>query len=118
MRLEWARRRHSRLALTALVDVVFILLFFFMLAGRAAPPRAIELHVASGMTGMETVAEVIVRAGGYVELDGRRLAIDALVHESRGRALQLRAGADARLQDLVDVLDRLRDAGVRIHVRP
>lgn len=125
MRLESATRKRSTPALTALVDIVFILLFFFMLAARTAPPRALELRVEApspgAAAGAADVPEAIVRSGGRVDYDGRELAAGELADRLSGAGvarLSVRADGGARLQDLVTVLDVLRRADVAVQLLP
>lgn len=124
MRLEPAPRKRSAPALTALVDIVFILLFFFMLAARTAPPRALELRVevpSSATSGAADVPEAIVRSGGRVDYEGRELAAGELADRLSGAGvsrLSVRADGGARLQDLVTLLDALRRAEVAVQLLP
>lgn len=124
MRLEPATRKRSAPALTALVDIVFILLFFFMLAARTAPPRALELRVEApspATAGSADVPEAIVRRGGRVDYDGRELGAGELVDRLGGTGvaqLRVRAHGSAQLQDLVTVLDALRRADVAVQLLP
>lgn len=124
MRLERAAPRRSVPALTALVDIVFILLFFFMLAARTAPPQGLALRVEAPSppaAGAAEVPEAIVRSGGRVGYGGREVDADALAGELGGAQaaeLRLRADRDARLQDLVIVLDALRRAGIAVQLLP
>lgn len=125
MRLEPATRKRSAPALTALVDIVFILLFFFMLAARTAPPRALELRVEApspvAAAGAADVPEAIVRSGGRVDYDGRELGAGELADRLSGTGvaqLRVRAHGSAQLQDLVTVLDALRRADVAVQLLP
>jgi len=115
-------RRRSLIGLTPLIDVVFILLVFFMLASSFLDWRAVTLEPAiTGNAAVETpptAIAVIVEAEG-VSIDGRLLAdrdaARALTERLRDVAapLVLLEPADAvSLQRLVSVLERLAAAGV------
>lgn len=120
MRIERARTRRALLPLTSLVDVVFILLFFFMLASRPQDWRSLALQLAPAPGGTTVRAEawrLELQAGGALQLDGRILTLeDALrrIATDTARPVLLQAGAGATLQDCVTALERLRLAGARV----
>ncbi len=113
-------RRRAPIGLTPLIDVVFILLVFFMLASSFLDWRAIALNApaaAKGGASPEGALLVEVRADG-LRLGAERLGLEALAERV---AAQLRAAPDRRvlvrpdagvpLQRAVEVLDRLSAAG-------
>lgn len=121
MHLEVQRRPRSLISLTPLIDVVFILLMFFMLASSFLEWHAIELNTpaeTSGGTSMEGAMLVRIGPDGAIDLNGERLALAALGGRVRGA---LQTNPDQRilvqpesrvvLQTLVTVLDRLKAAG-------
>jgi biopolymer transport protein ExbD len=122
MRLESTTAPRTRApGMTSLVDVVFILLFFFMLAARPAPPQALALTVGDAATPGATTQlprlRLQVLGRGRVELGGRVIALAELgpaLRAASSEQVQLTAGPAAQLQDLVDALERLR--AVRIGV--
>ena len=74
-------RRRARVSLTPLIDVVFILLVFFMLASSFVRERAIALETAT--PGAEATASspnhYLLRVGtDWYEFAGERLALDVL----------------------------------------
>ncbi len=119
-----AGRRRAVIGLTPLIDVVFILLVFFMLASSFLDWRAIDLKapaaaVAAAGTGMEGALLVEVRQDG-VRLSGERLSTGALearvaerLAESPERRIVVRPAAGLELQRVVTVLDALEAAGAR-----
>ncbi|MFA5940760.1 MAG: biopolymer transporter ExbD [Sinimarinibacterium sp.] len=120
MRLERTPRRRAALALTALVDVVFILLFFFMLAARPAPAQLLELQLAQSADGTATPApRTLVLRGAQVRWSGRDWPLVELVAQLRAaKATSVELGADpeAALQDLLRVFDALGAAGIRVQI--
>ncbi len=125
MRLDAAAGPRKRmLGLTSLVDVVFILLFFFMLAARGAPPQALSLTVSDAASPAPPAAVadrpqglLRVLGGGRIELDGRLLETSALVPTLRAASrdqVQVRVAPAAQLQDLIDALEPLRAAGIGV----
>jgi biopolymer transport protein ExbD len=110
--------RRSLIGLTPLVDVVFILLVFFMLASSFLDWRTIELNVpAAGAAagGEALVVEVstdgLMVAGEPVTLDQIAARLGDAVAAGLDRQVVLRPVGGASLQRLVLVLDRLTAAG-------
>ena len=118
-----SRRRGRRplISLTPLIDVVFILLVFFMLASSFLDWRSIDLMAPSptvagssteGSLLVDVRADSVRLSGELVSLDelaarvGERLVLDA------DQRVLVRPAAGVPLQEVVTVLDRLSDAGV------
>ena len=116
------RRRGALIGLTPLIDVVFILLVFFMLASSFQDRRAIEL-VAPARTGvagapMEGALLVEVRPDG-LRLSAERVSLDVLVARVGERVTRhpdarvlVKPARGVALQGTVRVLDALAAAGV------
>lgn len=114
--------KRASISLTPLIDVVFILLLFFMLASNFSNDHAIALEspASGGSPSSATGALLVnVRVNG-VRVAGQLLSRKALV----ARVRQLRAdnpdlkvlvqpGNGVDLQQTVNVLDELKTAGVR-----
>ncbi|MGD8430107.1 MAG: biopolymer transporter ExbD, partial [Ectothiorhodospiraceae bacterium] len=121
MRLPRPDLRRRKIGLTPLVDVVFILLFFFMLTSSLVQWRAIGLSVtapSASAGSLEGSALVRIHDGGNLDLNGVPVSLRQLESRVRGlapaeRALRLVVQPDPEvpLQNIVDVLDRLRAAG-------
>jgi biopolymer transport protein ExbD len=121
------RRRRRLIDLTPLIDVVFILLLFFMLASRFHQWRALTVS-ASGTPGdRDAVPAVLVRVHGDGSLDLNTEAIPSPALTARlrlaltrepGLAVQIESADEVPLQTLVTVLDQVHAAGIsRIHLR-
>ncbi|MEX2617237.1 MAG: biopolymer transporter ExbD [Alphaproteobacteria bacterium] len=116
------RRRRSPISLTPLIDVVFILLVFFMLASSFLDWRAIGLNApgrAAAAATMEGTILVDIRPDG-LRLAGRSVSLRELVAQvSDGlrtkpdRKVVVRPDRGIVLQDAVAILDALTAAGVR-----
>jgi len=115
-------RRRLLISLTPLIDVVFILLIFFMLASSFLDLRTIDLvapvRTASGAS-MEGALLVDVRADD-LRLSGETVSLDTLVariedHLARtpGQRVLIRPASGVTLQAAVQILDRLTVAGAR-----
>ena len=115
-------RRRARVSLTPLIDVVFILLVFFMLASSFTDWRGLRLTAAepggAAAPGMVGAMLVDVRPEG-VRLSGEPMAPDALVARLSIRLearpdtrVLVRPAAGVAMQRVVDLLDRLSAAGI------
>ena len=116
-----AARRRALISLTPLIDVVFILLIFFMLASSFLDWRAIELNApaqAAAGTSVEGALLVEVRSDG-LRLSGETVSLDALASRISARLetapdqrVLVRPASGVALQQAVAVLDRLKAVGV------
>lgn len=114
------RRRRQLISLTPLIDVVFILLVFFMLASSFLDWRSIALTAPSGGANaapMEGALLIEVLPQG-LRLAGRPVAPDRLEERVRSRLAEkpdqsifVKAADGVPLQRAVTVLDSLAAAG-------
>lgn len=105
--------------MTSLVDAVFILLFFFLLALQPGQPLQVPLTLATtgAASPSGTVVEVLGR--GRLSVQGIEFPLAALAASIPPTGpLALRAGPAARLQDLLDALDEARLAGRTASLAP
>lgn len=122
MRIDVPERRRPGIRLTPLIDVVFILLVFFMLASSFLEWRSFDLALPSGdATPAPDVSPIVIDLDrdGPIRVDGNELESDDLV----ARVRQLRADAPERpvvvrardttpVQVTVRTLDRLSAGGI------
>jgi biopolymer transport protein ExbD len=127
--MEFAEHERPRpkLSIAPLIDVVFLLLVFFMLASSFIEPAAIDLAMprqeAAPQPQLREPLVVDVAMSGAVRLNGLDLALDQLGAELAARAgadpdrpVTVRAEAAVPVQRLVSVMDQVRGAGL-INVR-
>lgn len=122
MRIDVPRRRPAGIRLTPLIDVVFILLVFFMLASSFLDWRAFELGLPPAEATPDPDSDPIVidvTAAGAIELAGEPVRagelagrIAAILHERPDRTVLVRADDQAPVQATVSVLDRLQAGGI------
>jgi biopolymer transport protein ExbD len=115
------RKRRPLISLTPLIDVVFILLVFFMLASSFLDWRSIELNTPGASRGgshLEGAILIEVRAEG-LRLSGESLGHDALIRRMKGllaqetdRRVLVKPSAGVAMQKTIAVLDSLAAAGV------
>jgi biopolymer transport protein ExbD len=115
-----APRPRRRPSLTPMIDVVFLLLVFFMLAARFGPDMALPLATAGGGDDPWRGAPRLVQiAPDGLRLNGVEIAIGGLAAALRpllpapDSPVLLRADAATDLARLVAIIDALRAAGFR-----
>ena len=122
MRLSSRTRRRILISLTPMIDVVFIMLIFYMVAGRPTLPDPFEidppLSASEGLLDPQELL-VVVGADGRLALDGTVMPDDSLKSSvverlSVNESLEVRLKADAQVQAtrVITVMELLRDAGV------
>ena len=109
--------RRRRIGLTPMIDVVFLLLVFFMLAARFGTTEAIPLTLAGGgSTDYSGPPRLVTVLPEGVQLNG--VASDTLTEDlaplmtSPEDVIILRASNGASVQRLLDEMTRLRAAGL------
>lgn len=117
MRIEQAVKRRRPLSLTSLIDVIFLLLLFFMLSSTFT--RFAEVEITGGRAATASAAErpdVLIRlsAEGW-QVNGATFTEDdampelARLHEAGAEsAVVLVRGADVTSQMLVGAVERIR----------
>lgn len=108
-------RRKDREPTITLINIVFLLLVFFMVAGTLAPPpdRALALVETSGLEGREPAGALVIHADGRMSVRGETVPSVAayaatLSGDRAGRIIPDRAlDADALLRASA----ALREAG-------
>ncbi len=121
MQFSQPRPSERLISLTPLIDVVFILLIFFMLASSFLDWRTVDVSVSSGV-GAETSAQrailVSLRSDGSVAVGSepvatqtlRSVLIEKLADDSERRVV-IRSDPGVSLQRAVDTLDLVRSIG-------
>lgn len=100
-----------RLALTPLIDVIFLLLLFFMLSSTFSTFGEIELSQATAGVAApgEPVERMFVQLGAdRLVLNGAPVSLDELAEQVETGQVLVSLDADASAQRLVDLLVRLR----------
>ncbi len=121
MRFEPPRPKNDEERVLPLINVVFLLLIFFMLAGKLAatdpfqvepprsasegPPSPHELRVLVGANGEFALDGEVMEAEQLRRMVAERLAVDA------PPKLRLKADARAEATRVVEVMEWLREAG-------
>ncbi|WP_368858717.1 biopolymer transporter ExbD [Sulfitobacter sp. CW3] len=109
------RTRRRRLSMTSLIDVIFLLLLFFMLTSTFSKFSEVELAAAGPGSAAPSDAKPLFMQLGTetLRLNGDDLGLDALASSALGQAkegtvLLVSLGADVDAQRLTDLLVALR----------
>ena len=121
MRIEFATARARRLSLTSLIDVIFLLLLFFMLSSTFT--RFSQTAISGGLAGKAAGVEkpdVLVRLDqAGLAVNGTKFASPAeaqgeferlAAQGAHGAVMLVRGGASS--QQLIDALEAVRRAGL------
>ena len=117
---ERSKRRPRSLddALLPLINIVFLLMVFFLLAGRLGGPMPGDADTRSQAEPQALEAaplQLELRVGGRLVLGGLEFADGELAVRAlawRGQAVDLRASGDAPADRVLRLLGALRQAGV------
>lgn len=118
MRLSVPQRRRTRPSLIPLIDVMLVLLFFFMLASSYAEHGRMRLELApdarpgAGATGDTLRVELM--AGGALRIAGQLQPLAAALPALQAATeVRLSPAPGVPLQSLLDTWQQLRAAGVK-----
>ncbi|MCF6217681.1 MAG: biopolymer transporter ExbD [Gammaproteobacteria bacterium] len=121
MEFEGRARIHSHLDIAPLIDIVFLLLVFFMLTSTFLVPEAIELELPKSSSATLTEERPIVVAfnrEGQLALNGKTLqlselgnAIKPLIAGNSELTITLKSDAHTEVQQLLAIMDEIRAAG-------
>lgn len=111
-------RTTRRPSLTPMIDVVFLLLVFFMLAARFGQDLSLPMATGGGTADYDGPPRLVAITAGGLSLNGRPMALDALpaaldrLMKTAADVVILRPAEGVALGRLVAVSDRLRAAGL------
>lgn len=122
MEFEGLRRNNYIPNLTPLIDIVFLLLVFFMLTSHFVRDESITIELPQAESSQEInddeVLELVVNKQGETLLQGRVIALDNMERELRlllqnrdKKSLTLRGDRNTNLEQTVALLDIARKAG-------
>ncbi|MDP3525331.1 MAG: biopolymer transporter ExbD [Hoeflea sp.] len=123
MRIDLPVRRHSRLSLTPLIDVIFLLLLFFMLSSTFS--RYSEISFAGGGSASSQLSRpdvILSVSAGELKLNGMMTPLESIggslaeLKHGGARHLLVIVGADAASQDFVVLMAEVSKAGMPVTV--
>lgn len=119
------RRAARRPSLTPMIDVVFLLLVFFMLAARFGVDVTLPLSTAGSVAPYEGPPRLVVIDPAGLSLNGISVTLEQLperlatLMQARDQAVLVQPRSGVDLQRMIDVIDRLSASGLsRIVVVP
>ncbi|NCP04475.1 MAG: biopolymer transporter ExbD [Deltaproteobacteria bacterium] len=123
MEFERKKYNHSHMDIAPLVDVVFLLLLFFMLTSHLMQEPAIKIKLPESKTAEakdERVKTILITKDGEiyfmdkrVDLNKLQMAIKEGVKDIQIDFLRIKADRDADVGTLISVIDEVRLGGVR-----
>ncbi|NIZ13167.1 biopolymer transporter ExbD [Phaeobacter sp. HF9A] len=123
MKLRRPARGSQGEPITALIDVVFFLLVFFMLIGRMDATAPFDVSPPQALSGQDLPAggaTLSLSAAGDLALDGNSIDRDALAKTLRQRLaqnadlrLRINAHKDAEVRSLLPLIAEAEEIGLR-----
>lgn len=117
-----SQERHMDLTVLPMVNVVFLLLIFFMLVGRVGPKEELEISPPLSESGqMESgrPVRVEINQSGAIAFNGKIIdttelivVITDLLRQDPSTQLQLKADAGLDANSLIRIMETLRLIGV------
>lgn len=121
MVFEGRSRIRTQLDMAPLIDVVFLLLIFFMLTSTFFVPEAIDLSLPQSKSAVVSDSPSITLTldhlgvlnlnGDRVALKDLRAALAPLLKADGSLAVALKSDARTAVQQLIEVMDEVRAAG-------
>lgn len=121
MQLEAPLKKSRKLSLTPLIDVVFLLLIFFMLASTFSKFTALDFAIGGKSTGAEKISEYMllrILSADELDLNGERLSLAEIrvkleeQNKTKPPKLIIKPSKGATVQSLVKVIDLAKKAGI------
>ena len=111
-------------AIVPLVNIVFLLLIFFMLLGRIASPEALQVQppisASSGLADSNNSIVILISANGRLAIGENEIEQDLLVStvsklidEDPAMTIKIKADAGLDAVVLIRMMEQLKDVGVK-----
>lgn len=121
MRIVREKPKSELINITPLIDVVFILLVFFMLAGSIEPKDAFAISPPASTSKMRGDVQdfvILIDKDGQIAMGEEKLARDEIESRVRqaltskpGGLIQLKPDAEADAVDVIEVMEAIRSGG-------
>ncbi|MCF7821297.1 MAG: biopolymer transporter ExbD [Mariprofundaceae bacterium] len=122
MQFEGTRRSGQALNLTPLIDIVFLLLVFFMLTAHFVRDQGLPIELPEAITAISLdknePLEITITSSGQIAISGEPVSPEQLVETvtvllaaKNEKRIVIRGDTGANLGDSVKVIDAARQAG-------
>jgi len=120
MKVNTTHKRISATYLTSLTDVIFLLMIFLLLASNFITQTGINVKLPGSSSGMQQtikVIEVVYKRNNEIILNNILMDLDQFkdilptYYTSEEQAVRLIADKDITLQDVISIMDIIRNAG-------
>jgi len=113
------RTKRRPVGLTSLIDVIFLLLLFFMLASSFTRYQTLDVSSGGEGGGAEVKPAFLrIHSSEIIDFNGVRLSKDempgrfASLKDGENRVIAIWSGPEANVQDVVDVMSAARQNGL------
>ncbi|MDM7202795.1 MAG: biopolymer transporter ExbD [Thermodesulfobacteriaceae bacterium] len=123
MEFERKRHKHSHINIAPLVDVVFLLLLFFMLTSKLVQEHAIKIRLPESKTAetlKEGIKTIYISKEGFIFFMNRQVDIKDLQREIKNALkdgehdfVLIKADRESNVGILVNVIDEVRLTGIK-----
>lgn len=123
MEFERKRHDHTHMNIAALVDVVFLLLLFFMLTSHLMQEPAIKIKLPESKTAesqKDEIKTIYISKGGEiffmnqkVDLKNLQTAIKGVLKGDEQDFVRIKADKESDVGVLVSVIDEVRLSGIK-----
>lgn len=124
MQFEGFRRSSQVPNLTPLIDIVFLLLIFFMLTSHFVQDEKLNIDLPESETGEsldnQKVLEVVIRSDGKFFYEKKKISTEdllvSLTHElnqQKDKIVRIKGDRSANLAQTVELIDLSRKAGAQ-----
>lgn len=118
IRLPRPREKKQADRAIALINIVFLMLIFFLIAGTVAPPleRGVSLIATADADSAAPPDALFVTADGHLRARGEEVEAEtfaaAFIGRDNAAVLKIAPDRDLPAEKLIDLVGRLRAAGV------
>lgn len=123
MEFERSRHNHTHMNIAPLVDVMFLLLLFFMLTSHLIQEPAIRIRLPESKTSEaknERIKTVLITQEGEIYFMDRRVSLQDIQATIKGSLndpekdfLRIKADRDVHVSLLIHVIDEVRLSGIK-----
>ncbi len=113
--IRYARPRNKRDSTIPLINVVFLMLIFFLIAGTIAPPldRDLDLVDTAELEGREPPDALVLHSDGSLSYRGAPIEPDAFMRTHSGESVRIVPDRTAPGPRLIEVTGELRNLGAQ-----